>query len=325
MFYLLCISLCFAAMFIVIAAASLALLPLQRMVAVISRRQRPGTTVNLIFIFRILPFLLGVVAAVGLVLPAYLEFEPSHTTEMPGLPLLICSWLGAIVIGVTLMRCWRILRTTWTMQNNWLRQAQRVSLYHDRIPVYRLESSKSLLAVTGILRPRIFMSKDVAGALNSAELEAALAHELSHVRTGDNLKQFILKVTHPPRWLRFASGLDSAWVSTSELAADEGAITGGASALDLSSALVKVGRLSLQARPPAELAASHLVDGCGAATQARAARLRELLENDCLKHAPQRSDGPAYASIVLATLLLIYVVLLTSLPAIHQILEFLVR
>ena len=325
MFYLLCISLCFAAMFIVVAGTSIALLPLQQMVGATGRRRRPGTTANLIFIVRTLPFLLGVVAALGLALPAYLEFEPSHTTEMPGLPLLLFAALGVVIVAIAVARCWRILRTTRTMQIKWLRQVECVSLYCDRIPVYCLESSRSLLAVAGMLHPRIFMSKDVVGALNAPELEAALAHELSHVRAGDNLKQFILKVTRAPRWLGFASGLDSAWVSTSELAADEGAIGGGASALDLSSALIKVGRLSRQGGPSPEMAASHLVDGCGAATQARAARLRELLQNDCPEHVLQGGESPAYASIVFATLLLIYLVLLTSLPAIHDLLEFLVR
>lgn len=325
MFYLLCASLCFAVMFIVIAVASLALLPVRRILVTTSSLRRPGTTANLIFIVRILPFVLGVVAALGLTLPAFLQFEPSHTSEIPGLSLLLLAALGAIIIAIALVRCWRILRITGKMQNKWMRQAERIFLYDHKVPVYRLESSSSLLAVTGILRPRIFMSKDVAGVLNASELEAALAHELSHVRTGDNLKQFILKVTHPPRWLRFSAGLDSAWVSTSELAADEGAITGGASALDLSSALIKVGRLSIEGHAPVELAASHLVDGCGAATQARAARLRELLQNESSPSRLQRGDSPAYVPVAFAALLLIYIALLTSLPAIHEMLEFLVR
>jgi Zn-dependent protease with chaperone function len=325
MFYLLCISLCFAVMFIVIAAASLALLPLQRILSGARRRRRPSTTANLIFIVRTLPFLLGVVAAIGLVLPAYLEFEPSHTTEMPGLPLLICSLLGAMIVGTAVMRCWRILRTTWRMQNNWLRQAQLDSRYRDEIPVYRLESPSSLLAVTGILRPRIIMSKDVADVLNTPELEAALAHELRHVRTGDNLKQFVLKVTRLPHWLSFSRHLDFGWVSASELAADEGAIAAGVSALDLASALIKVGRLSVSGHAPAEFAASHLVDGCGTATQTRVARLRELLQNESSSGILETADSPAYAPIVFSTLLLVYIVLLTSLPAIHELLEVLVR
>ena len=325
MFYLLCVSLCLAVMFIVVVAATLALLPLQRIVVHTKCRRRPGTTANLIFIVRILPFLLGVIAALGLTLPAFLKFEPSHTTEMPGLPLLLLAASGALIVVIALLRCWQILRATSTMQDQWLRQAEDVSVYNDGIPVYRLEGSSSLLVVTGILHPRIFMSKDVAGVLNNTEFDAALAHELSHVRTGDNLKQFILKITRPPRWLLFSAGLDSAWMTSAELAADEGAITGGASALDLSSALIKVGRLSVTTHAPCEVAASHLVDGCGAATQVRAARLRELLESDSAKRLLEVADGPAYTPMLFATLLLIYVVLLTALPVIHEILEFLVR
>jgi beta-lactamase regulating signal transducer with metallopeptidase domain len=230
-----------------------------------------------------------------------------------------------MIVTIALVRCWRILRTTGAVQRKWLQQAERVSIYKDSIPVYRLEKSSSLLAVTGILRPHIFMSKDVADVLNTPELEAALAHELRHVRTGDNLKQFVLKVTRLPHWLAFSRHLDSEWVGASELAADEGAIAEGVSALDLASALIKVGRLSVSGHAPAEFAASHLVDGCGTATQTRVARLRELLQNESSSGILETADSPAYAPIVFSTLLLVYIVLLTSLPAIHELLEVLVR
>jgi Zn-dependent protease with chaperone function len=325
MFYLLCVSICFAVMFIVLAAASFASLPLQRILVGASSRRSPRTTANLIFIVRILPSLVAAIAALGLALPAFLEYEPSRTAETPGFPLLLLAAFGAMGVAIALVRCWRILRRTGRMQNEWIQQAECISLYRDKVPLYRLETPSSLLAVTGIVRPRIFMSKHVADILNSPELEAALTHELSHVRTGDNLKQFILKVIRLPRWLYFSAGLDAAWMSTSELAADEGAIAGGASALDLASALIKVGRLSLENHAPQEVAASHLVEGCGAATQARAVRLREMLEGESSARVLNVAQGSAVTPILIATLLILYVALLTSLPAIHELLEYLVR
>lgn len=328
MFHLLCISLCFAVMFIVTAAASLALLPLAA--AILSRsdlrraRARTRARANLIFTVRVFPALLGLVAALGLALPAFLEFEPSSTREIPGMPLLLFAGVGALVVGAIVMRCLRILRTTWLLQRDWLKKVQRVSECGNGIPVYCVEESTPLLAVAGILCPRIFISQDIAGALDAAELHAALAHEFSHVNAGDNLKQLLLKITRPPAWLRFLGRLDSAWVNNSEVAADEGAIAGGASALDLSSALVKVGRLSARSLAPSGLAASHLVDGCGAATQARVVRLRELLANDSL-NVSETTDRRNYLPAILTASFLIYIALLSSLHAIHGLLEFLVR
>ncbi|HET9183664.1 MAG TPA: M56 family metallopeptidase [Candidatus Angelobacter sp.] len=329
MFYLLCLSLCFAVFFIVTAGASLVLLPLLRLV--LSRsdlrraRARARSRANLIFTARVLPALLGLVAALGLALPAFLKFEPSSTREIPGLLLLLLAGLGALIVGAIVLRCWRILRTTHVMQRDWLKKAQRFSKCGRRIPVYCVDESAPLLAVTGIFRPRIFISRAVAAVLDSPELHAALAHEFSHVAAGDNLKQFLLKISRPPAWLHFPKQLDSAWVNNSEIAADEGALAGGASALDLSSALVKVGRLSVRNFAPSGLAASHLVDGCGAATQARVVRLRELLANDATLGASGPADRPSYLPLILATSFVMYFALLSSLHAIHALLEFLVR
>src|SRR5689334_12897958 len=243
MFYLLCITLCFAAMFVVTAATTLVSAPLLRFVMARTRR-RPAMAANLIFIIRILPALLGLIVAAGLVLPAFVEFEPSATGEIPGVPLLLLAGLGGLIVFVTLVRCWRILRTTFVMQNKWLQEAEPFGSHEGAVPIYCVDESQALMAVTGVFRPQIFVSRDVAQTLSGAELDAALAHELSHVSAGDNLKQLLLKVTRPPRWIPFLGHLDSAWAKNSEIAADEGAIIRGSSALDLSSALIKVGRLS---------------------------------------------------------------------------------
>jgi Zn-dependent protease with chaperone function len=323
MFYLLCVTLCFAVLFIVTAVAGVILFPLLRVVVARSNQRRPRTTANLIFLVRIVPFLLGLIAAIGLVLPAFLEFEPSATGETPGVLLLLFAGLGTFILSVMLVRCTRILLRTYEVQKEWLRDAQGFSSYRG-LPVYRVDKAGSLLAVTGVFRPRIFISRDVAGVLNGPEFDAALAHELSHVKAGDNLKQLVLKITRLAGWLNFAGALDAAWVKTSEMAADEGAITRGATALDLSSALVKVGRLSMKGPAGAELAASHLVDGCVSATQARAARLRELLEYGSTSNSQSGTLG-SYTPVLFAALFVLYLILLSSLPSIHELLEFLVR
>lgn len=311
-------------MFVVTAATTLASAPLLPLVMARTGRQ-PGVAANLIFVLRILPALLGLMVAAGLVLPAFLEFEPSATGEIPGVPLLLLAILGGLIVSVTLARCWQILRTTFVVQRKWLQHAERLGLHEGQVPVYCVDQSSALMAVTGVLRPRVFVSRDVACTLNGSELDAALAHELSHVSAGDNLKQLFLKVTRPPRWMPFLGRLDSAWANNSELAADEGAIIRGSSALDLSSALIKVGRLSTHHHARAGLAASHLVDGCGSATQARAARLRELLEGNGGLTSSRDADCSFYTPVVLAAAVLLYVALLNSLPAIHELLEFLVR
>lgn len=325
MFYLLCLCLVLAVMFIVFALAALTSLPALRALNAYRHVVRAGTTANLLFIFRALPLVLGIVASVGLALPAFLEFEPYATHEMPGPILLLLAGLGLfIVMGMT----WRIVQIVWTtlsLQRRWLKNSKPLDVSFKGIPVFCVEGSASLVAVAGIFVPRIFLSRDVADVLNTEELNAALAHELAHVNANDNLRQFILKMMPKPGFLPFLSDMDSLWSSTSELAADERAIARGTSPLDLSSALVKVGRLTFQRRSTL-LAASHLVDGCSSATHMRAGHLRDLLEHGVPSEKANPTGQWMRGWIACAAVVLLYLLALwTLLPEVHEALEFIVR
>lgn len=120
--------------------------------------------------------------------------------------------------------------------------------------------------------------------------------------------------------------MDQAWTRASEMAADEDALAQGASALELSSALIKVGRLSLEHTVPDTFAASHLVPcGCSSATLTRAAHLRDLLESETVVTSVH-SSGVRRIVTTLLVIAAIYVgCLVTLLPAVHEGLEFLVR
>jgi len=225
-----------------------------------------------------------------------------------------------------LIRGLRMWRMTRFMQREWQKHAQPVSTLTPGVPLYRVDAKASLLAVTGIFRPTVFVSRAVAEGLTEAELSAALAHEVAHVRSYDNLKQLLMKLTAPPVWLRRLHSTDEAWTRASEMAADENALAQGASALELSSALIKVGRLSMGQTVPANFTASHLVPcGCSSATLTRAAHLRELLEKEIVITS---AHGCGVLKIVTALLVIAVIYagcLVTLLPEVHEGLEFLVR
>ena len=325
MFYLLCFCIVLAVMFLVFAAATLASLPALRVVTAVTRRVPAATAANLLFAFRGFPLALSLVASLGLALPAFLEFEPHATHENPGPALLLLGGLGLLISIAVVLRCSQIVRLTLSLEREWLKNATPLLISFNAVPVFCVSQSGSLMAVVGIFKPRIFVSRDVTDLLNEEELKAALSHELAHVSTGDNLRHFLLKLTQAPRVFRRLFEIDSLWASASEVAADERAIVHGASPLDLSSALVKVGRLSH--RQPAWLAASHLVDNCTSATLMRAARLRDLLTNGVLSVPAQTSATRSYRWLAWGGLALLgYILALgTILPAIHESLEFFVR
>jgi BlaR1 peptidase M56 len=326
MFYLLCLTLCLAVMFLVLAVASVLSVPLARMLDRRLEHASARTAANLLLIFRLLPFSLAIAISIGLALPAFLKFEPPSTKEMLSMPLIVLAALGCGVLTAMIARGLRMWRMTRFMQHEWQKHSHPVPGVAGGVPLYRIDSKTSLLAVTGVFKPRIFVSRAVAEALTEDELSAALSHEIAHVHSYDNLKQVLMKIMAPPPWFQGLQSTGESWTRASEIAADESALAQGASALELSSALIKVGRLSRANTVPGTVNASHLVPcGCSSATLTRAAHLRDLLENGTVA-ADVRSFGSRKAVTALVLIMAAYIgCLATLLPAVHEALEFLVR
>lgn len=330
MFYFLCLTLCLAVMFLVLAVTSILSIPFARLLERQLERASARAAATALLIFRILPFSLAAVISIGLALPAFLKFEPPSTTEMANVPLIVLAAFGFSVLVVMSVRVVRIWDMTRFMQQEWQRHSHPVSGVLTGVPLYRIDTKTSLLAVTGVFKPKIYVSRAVADALTEEELSAALSHEIAHVRSYDNLKQILMKILAPPELLRGLRSTGDAWVRASEVAADESALARGASALELSSALIKVGRLSLGNNTgndiPGGVAASHLIPcGCSSATLTRAAHLRDLLETETLV-TYARSSSRRKVVTALALILAAYIAcLVTLLPAVHEALEFLVQ
>lgn len=318
MFYVLCVTLCLAVLFIVMTVARLVCTALLRVLGPLLRRATPRLTANLLFSVRALPLLLALVVTFGFVLPAFLKFEPRSTSELMGWPLMGLAILGCGLVLVIALRSLRLIWATRRIQKAWRSASTKLHVPGIDVPLYVVDGPAALLAVSGIFRPKIFVGRLVAKSLSPPELSAALVHEMAHVISLDNLKQFLLRIT------RVSRKEDVEWTNASEMAADEAAVARGVSVLDLSSALIKVGRLGRGDLQHA-LIASHLlpVSACGS-MEMRVTHLEELIENDC---RPQSHFRHQYYGIVSIILLLGFYGLSVNavLPWIHEALEFLVR
>ena len=325
MFTVLAISLCLAVMFLVLTGSSVLSTAVSRLLLGAMRSATPGTKANLLFALRLLPLALACVVTFGLALPSFLEFEPLSTKEGIGFRLIALAILGAALLLGMLARGIQIFHTTRQTQRRWRMRSERMDISTLAAPVYRVGDGASLLVVTGIFQPKIFVAREITDALTPDELHAALAHEMAHVSSLDNLKQFLLKITRAPRWLAGLQQADAEWTNASEIAADHDALAQGVSVLDLSSALIKVGRLK---RPPVShepVVASHLVpSACSGALEGRITRLTEMLEGRGT--TPARGENRTSLYLPMLIVLALYLVCMHALlPAVHEALELLVR
>jgi len=202
------------------------------------------------------------------------------------------------------------------MQRTLLRAARKLDVA-ALIPAYVVAVPDSIFAVVGIRRPRLFIGQRVLECLTAEELQAAIAHEIAHVRALDNLKQVLLRAT---RISRVFTDNDHALCSAAETAADARALRKQNSPLDLGAAIIKVGRL--RASPAlAAIAASHLVPEFASS----AVRLRvEHIQSACHEQ-PARARERGYWWLGSVAILIAYFVKLSFWLALtHRLTEFVV-
>jgi len=180
-----------------------------------------------------------------------------------------------------------------------------------------------LVALLGLVRPRLVISRPVLRALSAEQLAAALRHEYVHGKSRDNLKR--LAVLLSPDLVPFAGGfraLERAWARFAEWAADDRAVAGDPRlSLSLAAALVRVARISAGA-PSSCLVSTLLANGGD--LPARVDRLL-LAASQC---AQPESGSPvmvAGTAFVLAGCLAGAVLQPGLLSSVHQMLEHLVH
>jgi hypothetical protein len=323
-YYWLAAALCLSVLFLVIAVVSPLCWASLRCLRTALYRLEPRETASLLFALRILPVVLGAVAALTLALPAFLEYEPRATGEGMSAKLGLLALAGSLALGAMAWRGARLLYLTAQVRRQWQTHAQPIRIDGFALPVHCVDGAGPLLSVTGVFRPKIFVGRDSVRLLSPQELSAALSHEMAHVRSFDNLKQFLLRITQPPKWLARFAGNDAGWIAAAEIAADDDALQGGASALDLSSALVKIGRLT-PCRVEAVLASQLVPERSLSAVEMRVARLERWLEES---PSPKKAYQPRPSRILLPVLAaaMIYAVCIGSaLPWVHEALEMIVR
>lgn len=265
---------------------------------------------------RLAPTAAGLLFAGLFFLPAFLLFEPQESGERISAALAALTLLAALPLlrsARDAVVAWRATRARAAV---WLAGAQPLRLQDDvRLPAFVVRAPFPVVAVVGVLRPFLVVSRTVLDTCTDDELAAILAHEATHVSRRDNLKR-ILMLTTPDLLTGTARArdLELGWQQAAEEVADDGA--GSGRSLDLASALIKVARVAQgHPAPPATMAAF-----CRGGDIAR--RVTRLT-------APRRRQGSAnprhgWVAGLLMTSMLALVLTSGALQKVHTITELIV-
>lgn len=315
MFYAFGVAVVLATFAVVNATLSFGLMALAPAALAALDRARATTRARALIALRLAPAAAAAAVAIGLVLPAYLLFEPAHAGERITLPLALMAAAALAVIALGLRRGLRALAATFALERRWRAQAEAIAVPFSPVPVYRVRDGFPVFTVVGLRRPSLYVSDRVLQALDPEEVAAAVAHERGHLEARDNVKRLLLRAC--PDLVAFSPlsrTLEREWAQAAEALADESASRDGrATALALAAGLVKVARLV--PAPAGGLPVSALHDGGDVA-----ARVRQLVADP----VPSARPAPRQATRTLAAAALAGLALTLAaqtLPAVHDLIE----
>ncbi|HLI62667.1 MAG TPA: M56 family metallopeptidase, partial [Terriglobales bacterium] len=242
--------LCFASFFVVHGALALVARLSAGPALRIAEHLRPRSAARLLFTLRLLPLLMTISAVLIFCVPSYLWLEPEGTGERVGLVCVLAALLGVAVWVPAMVRVFSAVRRTTRYLDHCRRQGSRISLPGDASAALLLADQTPVLAVAGVFRPQLLISRQVMQELSPEERESALRHERAHRAAGDNFKRLLVLLAPDILPLvRCFGRLDRAWSKFTEWAADDQATEGDPHrALSLAAALVQVAKMGSKPR-----------------------------------------------------------------------------
>lgn len=245
MYYLLLICLALAVLLASNLIATALATALWHGISRLTRRWSATARARLLFLFRVFPAAAALVAVVTLFIPSYILYEPLPADEVVDTKLVVLASVAAVGIVMAFWRWLASWRATKRLVSKWMKRAEVVRIEGKNRQAFNLPHPFPIIAVVGVLRPRLFIAKRVFDSLDRTEFLAAMEHETGHLSARDNLKRVLMRCCRDLLAI-FPCGrsLDRAWSRAAEAAADEyAAARGRSTALDLASALVKIARM----------------------------------------------------------------------------------
>jgi beta-lactamase regulating signal transducer with metallopeptidase domain len=237
--------LCGAAFFVVHMVLALAVRFGASTAVRVAEHMKPRVAARLLFVLRLAPWVLALLAVLAFCIPSYLWLEPEATAERVGAVCMLMALAGVAIWAFALIRVGGAVRGTVRYLHHCEHHGRKVAMQGEASPALLLRDKAPVLAVAGVFRPQLVISRRVMRGLSSEEREAALRHEQSHCLAGDNLKRFLILLSPDLfPFVRSFGSLERAWSRFTEWAADDSATEGDPQrALSLASALVRVAKM----------------------------------------------------------------------------------
>src|SRR5260370_4720442 len=215
----------------------------------IAHRMRPSLAARFLLGLRLLPVGFAFLVVAGLCVPSYLRLEPEAATEHVGLGFLAVALLSLAIWGSSIMRGLR----AGARSRAYIRECQgvgrEVHVAGECSPIWVIEGACPLVALAGVICPRLVISRKVVDTLSPDQLAAALRHDNAHRVTRGNLKRLSLLLA--PGILPLVGGyaaLERGWPTFPDWQAHVRALSADVPRpLSLAAALVRVSRLGAAA------------------------------------------------------------------------------
>jgi len=315
--------LCLASFFAVNAVTGLLISFASHAAVRMAESMRARSAARFLLALRLLPCALGIAAVLALCVPSYLWLEPQASSERIGWACLVLALLGAASWLVSFARVGSALFLSMRFNRACQQTAGATPLPGDSANAVIVEKDAPLLALSGIFRSQLIVSKAVLRSLSADELDLALQHENAHRASRDNLKRLFLLLTPTPiPVIRSFSSIERNWTKLSEWAADDEAVRGDSHrALSLAAALLRVARMGTAPR------LSFLHTSLYSDDHDLSARVERLLRIKSLAAEPQTSAraltlGWSFGITVCAGILLVWP---ATLSLVHRLLELLLH
>lgn len=224
------------------------------------------------------------------------RFESRDGDELLGRVFWLMGSFGAALLLIAVGRVARMQWRTMRLTRAWMADATPVALTGLSIPAFSINTGYPVVAILGVLRPRLVIDRLVLRACTGPELEAILAHERGHVRRWDNLRRLAF-ATVPGSW--GTPGLAQAWRDATEEAADDLAAASTDDArFHLATALLRVSRLA----PPRDEATWHVHLPASALYRGDSIehRVRRLVDGSTTGPLRRRSWATVLSALVIA-------------------------